>query len=622
VKARILLGVLCLAAIETALAGAFIGADGGAPNLIMHPTGYTGAGGPRVVTVCLNPSGVPGGNLNNAEATVQKVVATWNAQRVSTRNLAFGANNDLPSNQFDLESVLLHEMGHCLGLAHPNHASESGLPDPQANGTKSDVGANGVFNQGAGADGRHGSFDDVRGDDVNLYWYRRNVNRPLEFPAIIDSSTFARSGNLPAGHNFAANADRDVLNALGIAQTESVMQQLTFNDEAQRRLTGEDLSTIRLGQSGVDRIQGTADDYGISLEYVGRTSNCDVDIAFVSGAGFAFCQISASSIASNHFRITAADIRLDSAANWYYSAGPNTATLISSDSPDPSAPGQAYTVQVSVSKTVPGQGPTGTPTGVVEVSDGAGATCSFNLNASAQGSCQLTSTGSGNRTLRADYLGDLGFDASSDTEPHGLGVPTSTTILSDLPDPTVVGEPYNVQIQVSGSGGPPTGAFTISDGSGASCGANLNAGFGVCALVSTSAGTKTLTASYAGNTTFLPSQGSSTHQVNKAHTNLNISADSPDPSASGQAVTVQITLGIVNPGAGTPTGSVSVSAAGGPENCSINFPASSCQLSLLAPGPRTLTASYAGDANFNGDSDNESHTVESTEDGLFEDGFE
>ncbi len=619
--ARALAMILLLAA-ETALAGAFIGADGGAPNLIMHPTGYTGIGGPRLVTVCLNPSGVPGGNLNNAEATVEKTVATWNAQRVSTRNLGMGANNDLPSNQFDLESVLLHELGHCLGLAHPNHASESGLVDPQANGTKSARGPNGVFNQGAGADGLHGSFDDVRGDDVNLYWYRRNVNRPLEFPAIIDSTTFTRTGNLPAGHNFAANADRDVLAALGIGQTESVMQQLTFNDEAQRRLTGEDLSTIRLGQSGIDRIQGTADDYSIVLEYVGRTSNCDIDIAFIPGAGFAFCQISASSIASNHFRITAADIRLDSAANWYYSPGPNTATLITSDSPDPSSPGQPYTVAVSVSKTVPGQGPVGTPTGTVEVNDGAGASCSFTLNASAQGSCQLISTGSGNRTLTADYLGDLGFDASSDTEPHGLGVPTTTVILSDLPDPTVVGEPYNVQIQVSGSGGPPTGPYTVSDGSGDSCGGNLTAGFGICTLISTSVGNKTLTASYAGNSTFLPSQGSSTHLVNKARTNLNITSDSPDPSASGQPVTVQFSLGIVNPGAGTPTGTVNITAAGGPESCSATLPTNSCQLSLIAPGSRTLTASYTGDDNFIGDSDTESHTVESVDDGVFEDGFE
>jgi hypothetical protein len=607
---------------EGALAGAFIGADSGAPNLIMHPTGYTGAGGPRLVTVCLNPTGVPGGNLNNAEATVQKVVATWNAQRVSTRNLASGANNDLPSNQFDLESVLLHDMGHCLGLAHPNHASESGLSDPQANGTKSAVGGNGVFNQGAGADGLHGSFDDVRGDDLNLYWYRRNVNRPLEFPAIIDSSTFTRSGNLPAGHNFAANADRAVLDALGISQTESVMQQLTFNDEAQRRLTGEDLSTIRLGASGVDMIQGNADDYSIVLEYVGRTSNCDVDVAFVSGQGFAFCQISASSIAPNHFRITAADIRLDSNANWYYSPGPNTTTTITSDSPDPSAPGQSYTVAVTVAKTVPGQGPAGTPTGMVEVNDGAGAGCSFTLNGSAQGSCQLTSTGSGNRTLRADYLGDLGFDASSDTEPHGLGVPTTTVILSDLPDPTVVGEPYNVQIQVSGSGGPPTGPYTINDGSGASCGGNLNAGFGICALISTTAGSKTLTASYAGNSSFLPSQGSGVHLVNRARTNLSITSDSPDPSASGQQVTVQFSLGIVNPGSGTPTGMVDVTVANGPESCSAALPANSCQLALITPGPRTLTASYNGDANFLGDSDTESHTVESMDDGVFADGFE
>lgn len=602
------LGLLLAALLSPAAhGGAFIFADGGAPNEITHPIGYLGSGGPRTVTICLNPSGVPGGNVALVEATVLKVVATWNAQRVAERNLGLGSNNDLPSNQFDFESVLLHEVGHCLGLAHPNLASESGLNDPQANGSKSDVGSNGSFNVAAGADGLFGSFDDVRGDDVNLYWYRRNVNRPLEFPDTIDASTFARTGNLPAGHNFAANADRQVLAALGTANTESVMQQLTFNDEAQRRLTGEDLSTIRLGRSGVDRVQGTADDYSIVLNYVGRTSNCDVDIAFDPGAGFAFCQVGGQVIAANHVRITTADIRMDSNAAWFFSAGPNTQTTITSDSPDPSAPGQIYTVAVSVTKT--GSLPSGTPSGVVEIGDGQGASCSLTLNGSGQGSCQLTSNGSGNRTLTANYLGDLGFDASSDTEPHGLGVPTTTAILSDLPEPTVVGQPYNVQIQVSGSGGPPTGAFTVSDDAGASCGANLNAGFGVCALTSSQAGNRTLTASYAGNGGFLPSQGSGSHQVNKANSNLNINSDAPDPSASGQSITVQWTLGVSSPGAGTPTGSVSISAAGGPESCSATLPANSCQLALLAPGPRTLTASYAGDANFNGDSDTENHTV-------------
>lgn len=599
--------LLALLLSPAAHAGAFIFADGSAPNEITHPIGYVGVGGPRTVTVCLNPSGVPGGNVALVEATVLKVVATWNAQRVAERNLGLGSNNDLPSNQFDFESVLLHEVGHCLGLAHPNLASESGLNDPQANGTKSAVGSNGSFNVAAGADGLFGSFDDARGDDVNLYWYRRNLNRPLEFPATIDASTFARTGNLPAGHSFAANADRQVLAALGTANTESVMQQLTFNDEAQRRLTGEDLSTIRLGRSGVDMVQGTADDYSIVLNYVGRTSNCDVDIAFDPGAGFAFCQVGGQVIAPNHVRITTADIRMDSNAAWFFSAGPNTQTSITSDSPDPSAPGQAYTVAVSVTKT--GSVPSGTPGGMVEIDDGQGASCSLSLNGSGQGSCQLTSSGSGNRTLTANYLGDLGFDASSDTESHGLGVPTTTAILSDLPEPSVVGQPYNVQIQVNGSGGPPTGAFTVSDDAGASCGANLNAGFGVCALTSTQAGTRMLTASYGGNGAFLPSQGSATHLVNKANSNLNINGDAPDPSASGQTITVQWSLSVSSPGAGTPSGSVSISAAGGPESCSAMLPANSCQLALLAPGPRTLTGSYAGDANFNGDSDSENHTV-------------
>ena len=101
-----------------------------------------------------------------------------------------------------------------MGLAHPNHATESGLSDPAANGTKSGRGVNTVFDQGAGADTRHGSSDDVRGDDVNLHWYLRNLNDPGQLPAVFDSSTLAVALNaLPSGHTFAANADRAVMAA-------------------------------------------------------------------------------------------------------------------------------------------------------------------------------------------------------------------------------------------------------------------------------------------------------------------------------------------------------------------------------------------------------------------------
>src|SRR3989475_1187726 len=80
---------------------------------------------------------------------------------------------------------------------------------------------------------------------------------------------------------------------------------------------------------------------------------------------------------------------------------------------------------------------------------------------------------------------------------------TTTTITSDSPDPSVVGQPYTVSWTVTvahlGSG-TPTGTVSVNDGTGASCSAAVATGG--CSLTSTTAGAKTLTATYGGGSDF------------------------------------------------------------------------------------------------------------------------
>jgi hypothetical protein len=83
-----------------------------------------------------------------------------------------------------------------------------------------------------------------------------------------------------------------------------------------------------------------------------------------------------------------------------------------------------------------------------------------------------------------------------------------------------------------------------------------------------------------------------------------ILSDTPDPSRVGQAVVVSIN---VISGSGTPTGDVTV--GDGVDSCMGSVAAGTCTLYLTTPGMRTLTATYAGDANFNGSSDTETHVV-------------
>ncbi|MFL5403515.1 MAG: Ig-like domain-containing protein, partial [Gemmatimonadales bacterium] len=92
-----------------------------------------------------------------------------------------------------------------------------------------------------------------------------------------------------------------------------------------------------------------------------------------------------------------------------------TVTTITSDSPDPTAPGASFTVEFTVSSGGP------TPDGSVTVTDGV-QSCSGTLSAGT-GRCDLALTTSGERTLTATFAGAPGLDGSSDTESHRVETP-------------------------------------------------------------------------------------------------------------------------------------------------------------------------------------------------------
>jgi hypothetical protein len=177
---------------------------------------------------------------------------------------------------------------------------------------------------------------------------------------------------------------------------------------------------------------------------------------------------------------------------------------------------------------------------------------------------------------------------------------TTVAITSDTPDPTVVGQNYTVNAGVSvvapGSG-VPTGTITISDGTNTG---TITLPATSCTMPSTSAGAKTLTATYNGDANFnasAPSAGVS-HTVNKAGTTTTITADTPDPSNVGQNITVTVTLAVNAPGSGTATGNITISD--GVSSSTTTVANGSCTFALTTSGNRTLTATYDGDGNFNG----------------------
>ena len=280
-----------------------------------------------------------------------------------------------------------------------------------------------------------------------------------------------------------------------------------------------------------------------------------------------------------------------------------TTTSITSDLPDPSAIGQAVTVNYSVTSAG------GTPTGTVRVSYGV-QSCEASVS---EGSCAITLATPGTGTLTARYLGDSTFESSTSAgEPHTVkGIMTATAITADDPDPSVVGQAVTVKYKVTGNvpgGGAPSGNVTVTDGS-SSCTGTTDAG--QCAITFTTAGAKSLTATYAGDDLYAPSAtpAAVSHQVNPADTTTTITARTPDASVTGQAVTVHYDVAPSAPGAGTPSGAVTV--GDGTTSCTATVAAGECTLTFTSAGDKRLTATYGGAGAFTpSTSPVETHTVD------------
>jgi hypothetical protein len=282
----------------------------------------------------------------------------------------------------------------------------------------------------------------------------------------------------------------------------------------------------------------------------------------------------------------------------------DTTTTITSDSPDPSVYGQNYTVAVNVAAVAPG---VGTPGGTVTVSDGEDNSCVITLTDGA-GSCDLQSTVPGNKTLSASYSGNTYFNVSNDTESHLINkAGTTTTITSDLPDPSVYGQMFTVAVNVAAiapGAGTPAGTVAVNDGAGNTCDFTLSSGEGSCELSSTSAEGKTLTATYAESTNFLESTISTDHSVIKADTEMSVDRSIISP-VFGQPLSLSADVSVLSPGSYTPSGPVQFYMDGQPFGSTVSLSsgsASSIATTGLNAGEHTYYADFLGDANNNASS--------------------
>jgi Big-like domain-containing protein len=286
-----------------------------------------------------------------------------------------------------------------------------------------------------------------------------------------------------------------------------------------------------------------------------------------------------------------------------------TRTGITSDAPDPSAPGVAVTVGYAVASDE------GTPTGAVTVTASSGESCS---GAAPAGSCSLVPAVAGLITITASYAGDGNFIASSAQAAHDVAVPPPS-VLAVRAQPSasaVPGRPFEHQPEIqlraaSGSelkqpgvtiaaalttvAGTLSGTTTVAtdtDGRAAFTDLGIDGAPGTYTIQFTAAGSTPVESGPIG--------------LSLARTQTKIVADGPDPSLVGEAVSVQFK---VEGDGGTPTGSVTVTSDGG-ESCTAAVSDGACNITFVAAGSFSLTVTYGGDATFGAStSDAKSHEV-------------
>src|SRR5437867_675475 len=184
--------------------------------------------------------------------------------------------------------------------------------------------------------------------------------------------------------------------------------------------------------------------------------------------------------------------------------------------------------------------------------------------------------------------------------------PATTTTLTATPNPSTAGQGVTLTatvLPVAPATGVPTGSVSFRDGTTTIGSATLGATGTASIVVSTlTAGSHSLTAAYAGAGNFLASTSPVVTQVVNAPaaSTTTTLTSAPNPSTTGQAVTLTATVSPVAPATGTPTGTVTFrdgtttigsATLGGNGTASII-------VSTLAAGSHSLTAAYGGSANF------------------------
>jgi hypothetical protein len=273
-------------------------------------------------------------------------------------------------------------------------------------------------------------------------------------------------------------------------------------------------------------------------------------------------------------------------------------TLIGS--PNPSVFGQTVILNATVAASGGGGG---SPTGVVTFSDGTVSLGTPTITAGAA-SLSVTSLTPGSHSITVAYAGDGNFlPSTSAAFSQTVNKNSTTASIVASPNPSLFGQSVSFAVSVAaspGGAGIPTGNVLFTEGT-ASLGSvaldvngktSLNTG-------SLSVGSHTITASYVGDNNFQSSTATVKQTVNKTASSIAL-VSSPNPSTFGQAIALTATVTAAGGGTGTPTGSVTFTDGASTIGTAALDASGKAVLNSvgLSAGAHTITASYAGDNNF------------------------
>ncbi|MGW3010143.1 Ig-like domain repeat protein [Streptomyces sp. NPDC001219] len=273
-------------------------------------------------------------------------------------------------------------------------------------------------------------------------------------------------------------------------------------------------------------------------------------------------------------------------------------------SPAPSVTGETVTFTATVAAAPPAAGtPTGTVT--VDFGDGTAPVTAPLTDGTAVLTHAYTSAPLSPFPVTVTYSGDANFTQSVGTGTHSVEQAATTTTVTAAPDPSVTGESVTVTVSPTApASGTPTGpvTFDFGDGSPVLTAQLVNGTVTVThPYTSVSGSPYTITAVYLGDANYAASEDTVVHAVAPAETVTAVTS-SRVPSAVGESVTLIARVTPVPPGAGTPTGTVTVDFGDGtaPATAPVSHGVATVThpYTSTAGSPYTVTAAYSGDTDF------------------------